>query len=204
MAALTRQASTGWNAPLAPTADMDPRAVADANWPLQQGVEQNPGINSPRIVPDDWWATNTPGVDPTQGPVLSGPGAPGGSTLANMGGNVPQGATGQYASGSAIAPWTQQFQAPTAQQAIGSPGMEYALSRAQQAIERGAAAKGTLLTGGTLRDLSENQIGMALQGYGDVYNRARSEYDLSKSTFQENQDRPFSKYATLAELGKPS
>ena len=109
----------------------------------------------------------------------------------------------QYASGSAVAPWTGQFNAPTADQAVQTPGLQYALDRAKQAIERSAAAKGTLLTGGTLRDLSENQIGMALQGYGQAYNRARDEYDLSKSTFYEQQDRPFEKYYKLGELGRP-
>lgn len=124
-------------------------------------------------------------------------------------GQVPTGLPGigsasqQYGFGSALAPWTQQFQAPTADQAINTPGLQYALGRAQQAIERSAAAKGTLLTGGTLRDLSENQIGMALQGYGQAYDRARSEYDLSKSNFQQNQDRPFEKLYRLGELGRP-
>ncbi len=112
-------------------------------------------------------------------------------------------ASQQYAPGSAIAPWTQQFQAPTADQALQTPGLQYALQRAQQAIERSAAAKGTLLTGGLMRDLSENQIGMALQGYQQTYNNARNEYDLSKSTYYEQQDRPFEKMYRLGELGRP-
>lgn len=115
------------------------------------------------------------------------------NTLANLG----------YAPGSALAPWTQQFSAPSAEDAINTPGLQYALDRAKQAIERSAAAKGTLLTGGTLRDLSENQIGMALQGYGDAYNRSRSEYDLSRSIFESNQDRPFEKLYRLGDLGRP-
>lgn len=184
-----------------------PQQPTEPNWALAQP--------KPSGATGDWWTTNTydgsgsgdnatfgtpPSMDMIAGATTQRPGAQvGGGTLANMGS-----ASAQYGSGSAIAPWTGQFQAPTAEQAIGSPGMEYALGRAQQALERSAAAKGTLLTGGTLRDLSENQIGMALQGYGDVYNRARSEYDLSKSTFYEQQDRPFSKYTTLAELGRPT
>jgi hypothetical protein len=112
-------------------------------------------------------------------------------------------ASQQYGFGSAIAPFTGQFNAPSAQDALNTPGLQYALGRAQQAIERSAAAKGTLLTGGTLRDLSENQIGMALQGYGDAYNRSRSEFDLGRSIFESNQDRPFDKLYRLGELGRP-
>jgi hypothetical protein len=122
------------------------------------------------------------------------------SQVAQQGGGMTLGSLG---SGSALAPFTGQFQAPTADQALQTPGLQYALQRAQQAIERSAAAKGTLLTGGLMRDLSENQIGMALQGYGDTYNRARSEFDLSRSIFEGNQDRPFDKLYRLGELGRP-
>jgi hypothetical protein len=127
--------------------------------------------------------------------------APNGAFGSLSGGVGP--ASSQYAPGSAIAPWTQQFQAPTADQAIQTPGLQYALDRAKQAIERSAASKGTLLTGGLLRDLSENQIGMALQGYQQTYNNARSEYDLSRENYFANQDRPFDKYYKLGELGRP-
>lgn len=121
-----------------------------------------------------------------------------GGTIAGLGS-----ASQQYGFGSSLAPWTQQFQAPSATDAINSPGLQYAMDRAKQAIERSAAAKGTLLTGGTLRDLSENQIGMALQGYGDVYGRARDQYMIGRDNFYANQDRPFDKLTSLADLGRP-
>ncbi len=124
---------------------------------------------------------------------------PQGQTLAGLGP-----ASSQYPFGSSVAPFTGQFQAPTADQALQTPGLQYAMQRAQQAIERSAAAKGTLLSGGTLRDLSENQIGMALQGYQGAYDRSRGEFDLGRSIFESNQDRPYAKYISLAELGRPA
>jgi len=146
-------------------------------------------------------------ADATSANLVGSPGfqqfAQGGQTIGSLGtGTGP--ATSQYGFGSALAPWTGQFNAPTAQEAVGTPGLQYALSRAQQAIERSAAAKGTLLTGGTLRDLSENQIGMALQGYQGAFDRSKDVYNMGKSTFYENQDRPFQKLLSLGELGRPT
>ncbi len=103
--------------------------------------------------------------------------------------------------GSYIAPWTQNFNAPTAQQALDSPGLQFAMDEAQKGLESSAAAKGTLLTGGTLKDLTAQRIGMGLQGYGDVYNRAVGEYGINRENFYNNQDRPFGKLSSLASLG---
>jgi hypothetical protein len=108
---------------------------------------------------------------------------------------------GQPGFGSYIAPWTQNFNAPTAQQALDSPGLQFAMDEAQKGLESSAAAKGTLLTGGTLKDLTAQRIGMGLQGYGDVYNRAVGEYGINRENFYNNQDRPFGKLSSLATLG---
>lgn len=112
-------------------------------------------------------------------------------------------ASDQYPAGFSISPWTKEFVGPSAEDALNTPGLQYALDRAKQAIERSAAAKGTLLTGGLLRDLSENQIGMALQGYQGAYDRSRDQYMIGRENFWANQDRPFDKYYRLGELGRP-
>lgn len=119
---------------------------------------------------------------------------PTGDTLGGLG----------FDKGSALAPFTGQFRAPSAEDALNSPGLLFALGRGQQALERSAASRGTLLTGGLLRDLGDQQIGMALQGYNDVYNRSRSEFDLGRDIFESNQDRPFGKLMDLAALGRPA
>jgi len=90
----------------------------------------------------------------------------------------------------------QKFQDPTAQQALDSPGLQFALSEANRMAQNGAAAKGTLLNGRFQQALSASNIGNALQGYGDVYNRAYQ-------TFTRNQDAPWAKQLSLATLGKP-
>jgi len=100
-----------------------------------------------------------------------------------------------------LAPWEREFAAPTAQQALDSPGLQFAINEAQKGLEGSAAARGTLLTGGTLKDLTAQRIGMALQGYGDVYQRAMGEYTNSRTNFYNNQDRPYAKLSGLASLG---
>jgi hypothetical protein len=114
------------------------------------------------------------------------------------------GSTSPYASGAAIEPWLKQFQAPSQEDALNTPGVQFAMDRAMQALQRSAAAKGTLVTGGLLRDLSDQQIGMSMQSYGDIYNRSMGEYMLERDNFFQNQDRPFDKFTTLADLGKPT
>lgn len=105
-------------------------------------------------------------------------------------------------SGSLLAPWTKDFAAPSAQDALNSPGLQFAMQQAQQALQRSAAARGTALSSGTLADLQNNAIGMSLQGYGDVYNRARDQYLIGRDNFYANQDRPYSKLSGLASLGE--
>lgn len=53
-----------------------------------------------------------------------------------------------------------------------SPGYQFALKEGQRAIQNSAAAKGTLLTGGTLKDLDEYTVGLASQDYANAFNRA--------------------------------
>lgn len=109
-------------------------------------------------------------------------GAPG-STLGSLG----------YGYGSAMAP----FVPPSAQDAINSPGLQFALGEANRMGQNSAAAKGTLLNGRFQQALNASNIGNALQGYQGVFDR-------SYQTQTRNQDAPFDKNYRLAELGKPA
>ena len=51
------------------------------------------------------------------------------------------------------------------------PGYQFARDQAVDAVQKSAAARGTLLTGGTLRDLAGYAGGLASQRYGDIFNR---------------------------------
>jgi hypothetical protein len=136
--------------------------------------------------------------------------------------------------GTLLEPWTAPFQypsfepppafqAPTSGEAFDDQGFKFTLARGREALEHSAAAKGTLLTTGTLRDLDAQSQGLASQQYDKVYgrklgeyeqqyghattdyqqdyNKALGEYQQGYNIFNANQDRPFNKLTTLAGLG---
>lgn len=77
-----------------------------------------------------------------------------------------------------------------------TPGYQFALEEGQRAIERSAAARGAgPLSGGTLRALTRYSQGVADQGFGDAFNRARS-------TFQMNRENMVNPALALAQLGQ--
>ena len=147
--------------------------------------------------------------------------------------NGPQGAGEEVAP--MLAPWTTPFeypsyepppafQAPTGEEAFNDQGFQFALGQGRQALERSAAAKGTLLTTGALKDLDQFSQGAASQQYDKVYGRRLGEYqqqgglerqdyarDYDKALgeyrqaydiFNNNQDRPFNKLAAVAGFGQ--
>ncbi len=139
---------------------------------------------------------------------------------------VPDGAaggamTGPGQFGGMVSPWTQAFnggpafQARDPNQIKNDPAYQFQLAQGLQGIERGAASKGTLLTGGTLKALEGYGQGLAstyndkyynrdVNEYKTAYDRTRSEYDLSRDIYTSNQDRPFDKFYRSATLGKPA
>ncbi len=121
---------------------------------------------------------------------------------AAQGANGAPGGSASVGYGSLLAPWTQNFSAPTAEQALGSPGLQFALDEANRIGQNSAAAHGTLLNGRVQQALQGSNVSNALQGYGDVYNRALGEYGIQRQNFYDNQDRPYSKLSGLAGLGE--
>lgn len=132
------------------------------------------------------------GINKAQLNQIAGPGG------APTGGGVNGSASGMlgglgYSFGSSMAPFTP----PTAEDALNSPGLQFALSEANRMGQNSAAAKGTLLNGRFQQALAASNIQNALQGYQGVYDRAFQ-------TNARNQDAPFDKNLALAKLGQPS
>ena len=80
------------------------------------------------------------------------------------------------------------------------PGYQFALDQAKQAIERSAAAKGGLVSGGTLKDLTAYTEGQAAQQYNTSYSRAQSTYQQNYqdalARYQQNYSNLFNTYET--------
>lgn len=89
------------------------------------------------------------------------------------------------------------------------PGYQFRLAEGQRALERSAAAKGSLLSGATLRRMAGLNQDMASTEYGNAYNRAGTEYDRDFSNRftvhqanQANQGNQFNRLASVAGLGQ--
>lgn len=91
-------------------------------------------------------------------------------------------------------PWTETFQAPDALSQQNDPGFQERLKQGQQALERSAAARGTLLTGGTLKGLQQFGQDFASNEYGNVYNRAAGAYQQKYNDYLGNYQRALGEY----------
>lgn len=83
------------------------------------------------------------------------------------------------------------FQAPTGADAQNDPGYQFRLQEGTKALERSAAAKGGLLTGGTAKALQQFGQDYASTEYQNVYNRKFGEYNST-----------YDKLAGLAGIGR--
>lgn len=113
-----------------------------------------------------------------------------------------QGNTGDY--GSLAQDFTDKFVAPTDVTEQNDPGFQFRLKQGLDALQKSAAARGSLLTGGTLKAINDYAQGQASNEYGNVYNRAANEYAQRYNIFNQNQANKFNRFATLAGLGQTS
>ncbi len=100
---------------------------------------------------------------------------------------------GQQAVGNLTQLGQQPFQAPTGATEQNDPGFQFRLQQGQQALERSAAARGGVLSGGTAKAIARYGQDYASNEYGNVYNRALTQYQI-----------PWNQQASLAGLGQTS
>jgi len=139
--------------------------------------------------------TGTPGAGGGTTPGTGGTGSVGGGSTAN--GNT--GDTGGFpmASASTYTPKDYgKYTAPTRPDDASTPwdffndkGYQFALKEGKDAAENSAAARGSLLSGNTLKELSDRATGTASQFYGDAYNRWMGNKQFSEGQY--NSDRNF-------------
>jgi len=168
-----------------------------------------PGVGAVPGMPIDQTAANTRLL----GGMTPAPGTPQALSAgsASVPGGTPQGGLTTLqglinpslgASGSLMAPWTQQFQAPTDVTEQNDPGYKFRLQQGMDALQNSAAAKGTLLTGGTAAGIQRYGQDYASNEYGNVYNRALGEYQNSYNIFKQNQADQYNRLAAISGLGQ--
>lgn len=104
--------------------------------------------------------------------------------------------------GGAYKDWTGQFTAPTEVTEQNDPGFQARLKMGSQALERSAAARGGVLSGGTSKALTNYAQDYASNEYSNVYNRAFNEYATKYNEFQQGQANRFNRYASVAGVGQ--
>lgn len=160
----------------------------------QQGQQYVP-YTGPR--PDGPTVATPPGNGPVNGPSTSPPPPPGNST-------PPPTGTGDFPVFNQ--PWEppaqetlpgapvftppvytpppafsfKDFVAPTAESALNDPGYQFRVGQGRDILEHGAAARGILNTGMTLKDIVDYGQNAASQEYQNVYNREAGTYSMNR------------------------
>lgn len=116
--------------------------------------------------------------------------------------------TGGAANGSGVAqgslttPYGQSFTAPTGLTEENDPGYQARLKLGTDAIQRSAAARGGVVTGGTAKALDTYGQDYASNEYGDVYNRALTDYTTNYNAYNNDQTNQYNKLAALSGVGQ--
>jgi hypothetical protein len=116
--------------------------------------------------------------------------------------------TGGTANGSGVAqgslttPYGQTFSAPTGLTEQNDPGFQARLALGTDAIQKSAAARGSVVTGGTAKALDTYGQDYASNEYGNVYNRALSTFQNNYNDYNTNQTNQYNKLAALTNTGQ--
>jgi hypothetical protein len=97
--------------------------------------------------------------------------------------------------------WDKSFTGVTADELQLDPGYQFRLDEGQKAIERSAAARGGLTTGGTIKATERYAQGLASDEYQKAYNRKLLEYSTAYNEFQTDQENTYRRLMGLTNVG---
>ena len=205
-----KQIALSYAQSLGPPSPENIQKTADYMKSLGYNVQANHG--------SDGFFLNGVGVDMVsnfhgQGPsnwqwLPDGPGAGGGNP------NDPPGfqtgtftGGGQYPLASVMGtglsqPWTTPFNAPDPNSFTNDKPLQWQMEQGTNAVTRGLAKNGTLLTGGAAKALDRYGQGVASQYYNDAYNRAIQQYQQAYGVFSNNQGNLFNRLSALGSVGE--
>lgn len=94
------------------------------------------------------------------------------------------------------------FTAPTTLDEQNDPGYQARLTLGTTALQNSAAARGSVLTGGTAKALDTYAQDYASNEYSNVYNRALQSYGTNATNYYTNQGNQYNRLAALANTGQ--
>ncbi len=110
-------------------------------------------------------------------------------------------ASGVGGYGSLLTPY-QDFTAPTGLTMQNDPGYQARLQLGTDAIQRSAAARGNVLTGGTAKALETYGQDYGSNEYGNVYNRALNSYQTNQGNYYTGQNNAYSRLMGVSGAGE--
>lgn len=106
------------------------------------------------------------------------------------------------AKGSLMTPFGEQFVAPTNVTEQNDPGYQFRMNQGMKALQNSAAAKGTLLNGGTGKDITDYAQNDASNEYANVYGRTFNEFANRYNIYNQDQTSKYNRLASLAGVGQ--
>lgn len=110
--------------------------------------------------------------------------------------------TGTAPGGSLVTPYSGTFTAPTDITMQNDPGYQARLKLGTDAIQKSAAARGSVVTGGTAKALDTYAQDYASNEYSNVYNRALTDYTTKYNTYNTDQANQYNRLAALSGVGQ--
>lgn len=132
-------------------------------------------------------------------PIASNGASPAAGASASGGANPALGGFGSLMQG-----YGKQFTAPTAAEAMQSPGTQEQLALGTQALQQSAAARGNLLTGGTGQALEQYGQQLGATGYQNAYNNSYNTFADNYNQYQQQQANEYNRLAALSGIGQTS
>lgn len=163
-------------------------------WQNRAAIDRGPDPGEPGYTGDGSFS----GGSPSGGSTYGGGGAfqmPSGFSTNPSGPNAPFSAPGL------LAPYNQTFTPTNINTILDSDAFKAAQANGVDQIQRSAAGRGTLLTGGTLKDLASWTNGLALGALNDQFNRDATTFGTNRDTFWGNENNAFNKLSNFSQLG---
>lgn len=104
--------------------------------------------------------------------------------------------------GSLTTPYSGTFTAPTGLDMQNDPGYQARFQLGTDAIQKSAAARGSVVTGGTAKALETYGQDYGSNEYSNVYNRALSTFQNNYNDYNTNQTNQYNKLAALSGTGQ--
>src|SRR5207249_459565 len=81
------------------------------------------------------------------------------------------------------------------------PSMQFTMDEGLKALQRSAAGRGRLNSGGTLKDINTFAQGLASTNYGNAYSRAYQNSLMNYQSGMENQGNRFNRLNSISQMG---